>query len=84
MGRALAAQGFVVYSRLSAGARGALLRLHARPRPAVRWARDNAAAFGGDGRRITLVGHSAGAYNAAMLRSNPGGSGRTGRRCVAS
>lgn len=34
---------------------------------AVRWARDNAARFGGDGRRIVLVGHSAGAYNAAML-----------------
>lgn len=34
---------------------------------AVRWASDNAAAYGGDGRRIVLVGHSAGAYNAAML-----------------
>ena len=34
---------------------------------AVRWARDNAARFGGDPRRITLAGHSAGAYNAAML-----------------
>jgi acetyl esterase/lipase len=34
---------------------------------AVRWARDNAARYGGDPRRITLAGHSAGAYNAAML-----------------
>ena len=34
---------------------------------AVRWARDNAARFGGDPDRIVLVGHSAGAYNAAML-----------------
>ncbi len=34
---------------------------------AVRWARDNAARYGGDPKRITLAGHSAGAYNAAML-----------------
>ncbi|HVM39043.1 MAG TPA: alpha/beta hydrolase [Sphingomicrobium sp.] len=34
---------------------------------AVRWARDNVARFGGDPNRITLAGHSAGAYNAAML-----------------
>ena len=34
---------------------------------AVRWARDNAAAHGGDPRRLVLMGHSAGAYNAAML-----------------
>lgn len=34
---------------------------------AVRWARDNAARFGGDPDTIYLMGHSAGAYNAAML-----------------
>ena len=34
---------------------------------AVRFARDVAGQFGGDGRRIVLAGHSAGAYNAAML-----------------
>ncbi len=34
---------------------------------AVRWARDHAADYGGDPRRIVLVGHSAGAYNAMML-----------------
>jgi acetyl esterase/lipase len=34
---------------------------------AVRWAQDHAAAFGGDPQRIVLVGHSAGAYNAAMI-----------------
>lgn len=34
---------------------------------AVRWAIDHAAELGGDPRRLVLVGHSAGAYNAAML-----------------
>lgn len=34
---------------------------------AVRWARANVARYGGDPDRIVLAGHSAGAYNAAML-----------------
>ncbi|HEX8233231.1 MAG TPA: alpha/beta hydrolase [Caulobacteraceae bacterium] len=34
---------------------------------AVRWARDNASRYGGDPRRLFLMGHSAGAYNAVML-----------------
>jgi acetyl esterase/lipase len=34
---------------------------------AVRWAQDHAAEFGGDPERMVLVGHSAGAYNAAMI-----------------
>ena len=34
---------------------------------AVRWAVDNAARLGGDPKRIVLLGHSAGAYNAVML-----------------
>lgn len=38
---------------------------------AVRWAIDHAAALGGDPRRVVLVGHSAGAYNAAMLALEP-------------
>lgn len=38
---------------------------------AVRWALDNAAAYGGDPRRIVLAGHSAGAYNAVMLALDP-------------
>ena len=68
VGRALAARGFVTVIadyRLHPAARypdfiedGAL---------AVRWAVDHAGAFGGDPSRIVLVGHSAGAYNAAML-----------------
>lgn len=39
---------------------------------AVRWARREAGRYGGDGGRIVLVGHSAGAYNAAMLALDPG------------
>lgn len=38
---------------------------------AVKWARDNAGRFGGDPRRITLAGHSAGAYIGAMLTLDP-------------
>ncbi len=34
---------------------------------ALRWVRANAARLGGDPDRLVLVGHSAGAYNAAML-----------------
>lgn len=68
VGRALASRGFVTVvadyriwpevtypSFLEDGAR------------AVKWAADNAARFGGDPGRIVLAGHSAGAYNAAML-----------------
>jgi acetyl esterase/lipase len=38
---------------------------------AIRWVRDNIAAYGGDPRRISLSGHSAGAYEAAMLTLDP-------------
>lgn len=38
---------------------------------AVRWTRDNISRFGGDPNRIALAGHSAGAYNAAMLALDP-------------
>jgi acetyl esterase/lipase len=68
VGRALAAQGFLTVVpdyRLYPAVRypsfiedGAL---------AVRWAVDHAKALGGDPVRIVLIGHSAGAYNAAML-----------------
>lgn len=34
---------------------------------ALRWARDNAARFGGDASRLFVMGHSAGAHIAAML-----------------
>lgn len=38
---------------------------------AIKWTRDHAAEFGGDPTRITVSGHSAGAYNAAMLALDP-------------
>ena len=38
---------------------------------AVRWARDHAADYGFDPHRLFLMGHSAGAYNAVMLASDP-------------
>lgn len=38
---------------------------------AVRWIRANAGRYGADPGRIVLVGHSAGAYNAAMLALDP-------------
>lgn len=38
---------------------------------AIAWVRDNIAAYGGDPHKIVLAGHSAGAYNAAMLALDP-------------
>jgi len=38
---------------------------------AVRWAEQHAAEYGADPTRIVLVGHSAGAYNAAMIALDP-------------
>ena len=38
---------------------------------AVRWVRDHIAGHGGDPDQIYLMGHSAGAYNAAMLALDP-------------
>jgi acetyl esterase/lipase len=38
---------------------------------AVRWTFEHAARYGGDPQRVFLMGHSAGAYNAAMLALDP-------------
>ena len=38
---------------------------------AVQWAFEHSAEWGGDPQRVFLMGHSAGAYNAAMLALNP-------------
>lgn len=71
--RALAARGFVVvvpdYRLVPEVRYPDFLRDCA---AAVRWARSHAGAWGGDGGRIVLIGHSAGAYNAAMLALDPG------------
>ena len=45
---------------------------------AVAWAAAHAAEFGADGGRVFLVGHSAGAYNVAMLAVDPGFLARAG------
>ena len=68
VGRALAAKGFLTvvpdYGLYPRVRYPAFLEDGAQ---AVRWAQDHADAFGGDPARIVLVGHSAGAYNAAMI-----------------
>lgn len=70
--RALAARGFVVivpdYRLVPEARYPEFLRDCA---AAVRWARRRAGDYGGDGERIVLIGHSAGAYNAAMLALDP-------------
>ncbi len=62
VGRALAAQGFLVaipdYRLVGDAPYSGFLQDGA---AAVRWVRANAARFGGDGERIVLAGHSAGA-----------------------
>lgn len=72
VGEALASRGIVtvvVDYRLSPEARyPAFLEDGA---DAVRWAADHAASFGASRERLFVVGHSAGAYNAAMLALDP-------------
>lgn len=68
VGRALAAKGFVTvipdYRLVPAVVYPGFVEDGA---SAVRWARAHAKDYGGDGGRIVLAGHSAGAYIAAML-----------------
>ena len=70
--RALAARGFVVivpdYRLVPEARYPDFLQDCA---AAVRWARRQSGRYGGDGDRIVLIGHSAGAYNAAMLALDP-------------
>lgn len=80
VGRALAAQGFVTVVpdyRLVPDVRyPAFVEDGA---AAVRWVTANAGKYCGDGRSVVLMGHSAGAYIAAMLAVDPRwlGGGRT-------
>ena len=72
VGRALAARGFVVvipdYRLVPAVRYPIFLQDNA---AAVHWVRSHVAALGGDPDRLVLAGHSAGAYNAAMLAIDP-------------
>ncbi|MBC2651592.1 alpha/beta hydrolase [Novosphingobium flavum] len=72
VGRAFAARGFVVaipdYRLVPEVRYPAFVEDGA---AAVRWVRAHAGEWGGDPSRIVLVGHSAGAYNAAMLAYDP-------------
>lgn len=67
-GRAIAAQGFVtVVADYRLGPEAAYPAFLDDGALALRWIVDRIGAQGGDPRRIAVVGHSAGAYNAAML-----------------
>jgi acetyl esterase/lipase len=72
VGAALASQGFVAVVpdyRIYPEVRWpAFLEDNAR---AVAWAKAHAVEYGGDPRKLFLMGHSAGAYNAAMLTLDP-------------
>lgn len=72
VGRALAAKGFLVaipdYRLVPQVHYPAFLQDNA---AAVRWIAQHAGDYGGQSGRVVLVGHSAGAYNAAMVAMDP-------------
>ena len=72
VGRALAAKGFLVavpdYRLVPQVRYPAFLKDNA---SAVRWVIAHAGSYGGDPKRLLLAGHSAGAYDAAMLAYDP-------------
>jgi acetyl esterase/lipase len=72
VGRALAARGFLVavpdYRLVPEVRFPVFLQDNA---AAVRWLITNSSRYGGDSDRIVLMGHSAGAYSAAMLSLDP-------------
>ena len=79
VGRTLAREGYVVvlsgYRLGSEGRYPAMLEDSAQ---AVAWVRDHAAKYGGDPEQVFLMGHSAGAYNAAMIALERQWLGRVG------
>lgn len=71
-GRALASQGFVtavIDYRL--GAEGRFPAMVQDSAGATAWVLGNIARYGGDPQRVVIAGHSAGAYNAAMVALDP-------------
>ncbi len=70
--RSFAPEGFIVVNTgYRLGENGRFPAMLQDSAAALRWVHDNIARFGGDPRRIYLMGHSAGAYNAAMLGLDP-------------
>lgn len=71
-GRAYSSEGFVtVVAGYRLGEAGHWPRFMEDGAAAVRWARANAARFGGDPDNIIIAGHSAGAHIAALLALDP-------------
>ena len=71
-GRALAPSGYIVVNAgYRLGTKGAYPAMLEDGAASVRWVRENIAEYGGDPDHIILVGHSAGAYNVAMLALDP-------------
>lgn len=70
--RTFAPEGFVVVNAgYRLGEEGRFPAMLQDGAAAVRWVHDNIERHGGDPRRIYLMGHSAGAYNVAMLGLDP-------------
>jgi acetyl esterase/lipase len=79
IGRTLTREGYVVVLvgyRL--GAEGRYPAMLEDSALALAWTRDNVAKYGGDPGRVVVMGHSAGAYNAAMLALERQWLGRAG------
>lgn len=70
--RNFAPQGYVVVlAGYRLGPKGRFPAMLEDTAAAIAWAHANAARYGGDPNRILLMGHSAGAYNAAMVALDP-------------
>lgn len=79
----LGALGFLTHPALRAPGGGANFGVQDQ-QLALRWVRDNIAAFGGDPRNVTLFGESAGGLNVTTHLASPGSSGLFHRAIVQS